>query len=121
MYLEGVLLTKIAEYARMSVLIGRENLSRIGEDSGIQRWIHPKRPLPPSHESSVLRLLMDDMRAVKGDKDPKRIIARAMRALIGAVYLDGGIMAAGNVMTELRLLIRREQNAGQHDSEKQLY
>lgn len=113
-----MLLMKAAEYARMSVLIGRENLARIGEDSGIQRWIHPRRPLPPSQQMSMLRLLMDDMRAVTGEKDPKRIIARAMRALIGAVYLDGGIIAAEKVMTELRLLIRREQNAGQHDPEK---
>lgn len=100
------MLTTTAEFTRMSVVIGRENLARIGEDSGIQRWIRPRRPLPPSRQSSIVRLLMDDAWALKGEKDPRRIIARAMRALIGAVYLDGGDMAATTVMTNLKLLIR---------------
>jgi dsRNA-specific ribonuclease len=39
-------------------------------------------------------------------EDPSRTAARAMRAIIGAIYYDGGLQAARRVMAELGLIIK---------------
>ncbi|KUJ24401.1 uncharacterized protein LY89DRAFT_551177, partial [Mollisia scopiformis] len=91
------------------------NLASVGNHSGFQKWIRPRKPLPPSQQRNVMLMIKDDLRALTGEKDPKRVIARAMRALIGAVYLDGGREAAVDVMRELRLLISTSPLVGPHD------
>lgn len=95
-----------AEHARMSKLIGRDNLATIGNKTKIECWIRPKQGLAPSQQKNWMKLLKDDARAVTGEKDPKRNIARAMEALVGGAHLDGGEHAVKLVMTELKLLIR---------------
>ncbi|KAE8450641.1 hypothetical protein EG329_005985 [Mollisiaceae sp. DMI_Dod_QoI] len=108
------MLTETAEHMRLLNVIGRRNLAKIGEHSEIQRWIRPRMALPPSQQRSLFRLLKQDLQTVTRQDDPSSTIARAMRALIGAVYLDGGILAVDKVMMELRLLIRQERSTEQH-------
>ena len=48
------------------------------------------------------RLLVDDART----EDATRTIERAMQAVIGAVYFDGGFEAARRVMAQLGLTIK---------------
>jgi dsRNA-specific ribonuclease len=86
-------------------LIGIENLAAVGTDTKIERWIRPRQGLPPSHQRNLMKLFGEDLTKVR-EKDPKRVIARAMQALMGAAQLDGGQEVAEKVMTELKLLIR---------------
>lgn len=56
------------------------------------------------------KLLVDDART----EDATRTIERAMQAVIGAVYFDGGFEAARRVMAQLGLTIKagNEQDRG---------
>jgi len=78
------------------------NLSKVGTQSKIERFVRPKKPLRPSKKTNIFALLKDDVQF----EDPSRVIARAIRAIIGAVYYDGGMAAAKRVMASLMLTIK---------------
>lgn len=52
--------------------------------------------------TQVLRMLKEDVQF----EDPSRTVARAMRAILGAVYYDGGLGCVVKVMKELGLVIK---------------
>lgn len=69
----------------------------------IERMVRPKAPLRPSKRRNVLELLKEDVQNVGHERGKQ--IARAMKAIIGAVYFDGGYEAARRVMAQLSLTI----------------
>lgn len=82
--------------------MGRKNLYSLGVNSKIERFIRPRLEIEqerPTQKWNPLVMVKDDLKSETKD----RVIARAMRALIGAVYYDGGLEAAKRVMAELRL------------------
>jgi dsRNA-specific ribonuclease len=89
-------------------ILSTRNLSTVGKFSkyggSIERMIRPRAALRPSKRRNVLELFKDDVQAVGHDRD--RQIARAIKAIIGAVYFDGGYEAARRVMAQLRLTIQ---------------
>jgi dsRNA-specific ribonuclease len=84
------------------------NLSRVGRNSqyggSIERMVRPRAPVRPSKRRNLLELLKDDVKGV--GHDPDRQIARAIKAIIGAVYFDGGLEEARRVMAQLKLTIQ---------------
>ncbi|KAF4618379.1 hypothetical protein G7Y89_g14923 [Cudoniella acicularis] len=82
-------------------ITGFRNLEKIGRSSKINQFIRPRVHLRGSRRKNPLFLLKDDVQR----EDPSRIIARAMKAIIGAVFWDGGLEAATKVMKELQLTI----------------
>lgn len=91
--------------AAMNKMFSTRNLSAVGKSSlaggSIERLIRPRAPLPPSKRKNVPHILKDDKQSVGHDGD--RLIARAIKAIIGVVYFDGGYEAAKRVMTQLKL------------------
>ena len=83
-------------------IIGRNNLDRVGKTSKIEQFVRPMAHLPPTKRHNILHLLKDDARR----EDPIRTLERAMKAVIGAVYYDGGLEGARLVMGNLDLLIK---------------
>jgi len=77
-------------------------LSRVGSQSKIERFVRPKMIPRPSSKRNVFALLKEDVQF----EDPSRVVARAIRAIIGAVYYDGGMAAASRVMASLMLTIK---------------
>jgi len=73
--------------------------------SKIEKFVRRKKPLRPTKRKNPLSLMKDDI----SREDPSRTAARAMRAVIGAVYYDGGLQAARRVMAELALIIKPSQ------------
>jgi dsRNA-specific ribonuclease len=84
------------------------NLNNIGRNSkhggSIERMVRPRAPIRRSKRNNVLELLKDDVKGI--GQDQNRQIARAIKAIIGAVYFDGGFEAARRVMAQLTLTIR---------------
>ena len=83
-------------------LVGRRNLAYVAWKSKIEKFVRRKKPLRPTKRRNLFSLVKDD--AVR--EDPSRTAARAIRAIIGAVYYDGGIQAARRAMAELQLIIK---------------
>jgi dsRNA-specific ribonuclease len=78
---------------------------KLGVRAGtIEGLIRPKAPLPHSQRKNLFALIKDDIQNVGHDQN--RQIARAIKAIIGAVYFDGGFEAARRVMAVLRLTIQ---------------
>ena len=61
-----------------------------------------KKPLRPTKRNNIFSLVKDDA----SREDPSRTAARAMRAIVGAVYYDGGLAAARRMMAQLGLIIK---------------
>lgn len=78
------------------------NLDSIGRLSQIEKFVRAMMPIRTAKKRNIFSLLKDDV--VR--EDPSRTIARAMRAIIGAVYYDGQLAAARRVMAELDLIIK---------------
>jgi dsRNA-specific ribonuclease len=83
-------------------ITGTRNLDKIGRKSTIEYMIRRRAPLRPRQKNNLLSLLKDDMRR----EWPEITIARGMRAVIGAVYYDGGYDAARRAMVHLKLIIQ---------------
>ncbi|KAN0093650.1 Ribonuclease III domain containing protein [Hyaloscypha variabilis] len=83
-------------------LIGRKNLAYVCWKSKIEKFVRRKKPLRPTKRKNILFLMKDDA----SREDPSRTAARAMRAIVGAVYYDGGLQAARRVIAELGLIIK---------------
>ncbi|CZR55489.1 uncharacterized protein PAC_05377 [Phialocephala subalpina] len=111
-----------AEHEEHAKTIKKKNLVAVGQESKIQRWIRPRRGLAPSNQQNPLALIRRDISDTFGGHYGPRAIERAMEALIGAVYYDGGIEAVKKVMMELRPLIRKaEKNTEEPILEKHAY
>ena len=91
-------------------MIGRSNLFKVGKNTKIESWVRNKMPKQEGKTRNPFRLLVDDART----EDATRTIERAMQAVIGAVYFDGGFETARRVMAQLCLMIKagNEQNRG---------
>ncbi|KAF8848940.1 hypothetical protein BDZ45DRAFT_697976 [Acephala macrosclerotiorum] len=118
--------TKIDEADHRMYLkpIEKENLVKVGNKSNIQRWIRPRRRLAPSRQRNLLAMMGRDVSDTFGKHDAPSTIERAMQALIGAVYYDGGIEVVKKVMMELRLLSVRAETKKPKEpvvEEKRLY
>lgn len=74
----------------------------LGKTSKIEQFIRPEKPLERTQKSNVMALLKKDLQS----EDTSRTIARAIKAIIGAVYYDGGLDAARRMMDSLSLTIR---------------
>lgn len=61
-----------------------------------------KKPLRQTKRKNLFFVVKDDATR----EDPSRTAARAMRAIVGAIYYDGGLQAARRVMAELGLIIK---------------
>ncbi|KAK0115591.1 hypothetical protein ONS95_000136 [Cadophora gregata] len=83
-------------------MIGRSNLFKVGKNTKIESWVRNKMPKQEGKTRNPFRLLVDDVRT----EDATRTIERAMQAIIGAVYFDGGFEAARRVMAQLGLTIK---------------
>jgi dsRNA-specific ribonuclease len=83
-------------------MIGR--YSKDGES--IESMVRPSAPLPlpPSRRRNMSEHLRHSAQGVGHDPDTQ--IARAVKAIIGAVYFDGGFEAARGVMAQLMLAIQ---------------
>ncbi|KAK6613303.1 hypothetical protein H4I95_01647 [Botrytis cinerea] len=66
----------------------------------IASCIRPQPSIPMSFRN-IIELVKEDTR-----EDNTRIISRAVRAVIGAVYLDGGIESAKKIMENLQMGIK---------------
>ena len=64
--------------------------------------MRPRLPVRPTKKKNILHLMKDDMQR----EDPSRTIHRAMCAIVGAVYYDGGLQAARRLLAELDLIIK---------------
>lgn len=91
-------------------MIGRSNLFKVGKNTKIESWVRNKLPKHEGKTRNVFRLLVEDVKT----EDATRTIERAMQAIIGAVYFDGGFEAARRVMAALGLTIKagNEQDKG---------
>jgi ribonuclease III len=69
---------------RLGVLVARDTLARVAEGLGLSVWLR----VPPAESRTGLR-------------ERANVLADALEALLGAVYLDGGLAPA-------RVLLRRE-------------
>jgi dsRNA-specific ribonuclease len=77
-------------------------LARLAWTTKIEKFVRRKKPLRPTKRKNILSLMKDDV----SREDPLRTAARAMKAVMGAVYYDGGLQAARRVMAELALIIK---------------
>ena len=97
------MLTRIDEQSEiMDRKIGRRNLDRLGRATKIEKFIRPRQPLPATKRKNILYLLKEDAHF----EYPDRVIARGVKAIIGAVYFDGGYQAVRRTMVALSLAIR---------------
>ena len=78
------------------------NLFKVGKNTKIESWVRNKMPKREGKTRNPLKMLIDDA----ATEDPTRTIERAMKAIIGAVYFDGGFEAARRVMAHLGLTIK---------------
>lgn len=84
-------------------ILGWRNLDRLGRVSGLEQFVRPRmRPAGESRGKRVLLAFKDDFER----EDPTRTVARAVEAVVGAVYFDGGFEAVRVVMEYLDLVIR---------------
>jgi len=84
------------------------NLDKVGRESGIEAFVRR----PKSHvveRKGILgvgRMLAGDLvenaKVLKGE-EPSRWCARGVKAVLGAVFLDGGIEECRGVMKELKM------------------
>ncbi len=77
-------------------------MARLAWTTKIEKFVRRKKPLRPTKRKNILSLMKDDV----SREDPLRTAARAMKAVMGAVYYDGGLQAARRVMAELALIIK---------------
>ncbi|KAM0149418.1 hypothetical protein ACHAPG_009433 [Botrytis cinerea] len=89
-------LAKLGETAIRLVMREQFYLFSIPEAS----CIRPQPSIPMSFRN-IIELVKEDTR-----EDNTRIISRAVRAVIGAVYLDGGIESAKKIMENLQMGIK---------------
>lgn len=83
-------------------MIGRKNLAYVCWRAKIEKFVRKKKPLRPTKRNNIFSLVKDDA----SREDPSRTAARAMRAIVGAVYYDGGLAAARRMMAQLGLIIK---------------
>lgn len=90
------------------MILSTKNLSGIGKTSqtgaSLEQMVRPRAPLRASKRKNMFHVLRKDVQAVGHDGD--RLIARAVKAIIGAVYFDGGYDAVRRVMAQLGLSIQ---------------
>ncbi|KAG9230839.1 hypothetical protein BJ875DRAFT_471050 [Amylocarpus encephaloides] len=86
-------------------IIDKFNFERIGDVSGIEKYIRPRAPLARSKRHNLLALGKDDIKREHGTVS----ISRGIEAIVGAVYYDGGIDPARQVMANLDLIIKMPQ------------
>ncbi|KAH6669541.1 hypothetical protein B0J14DRAFT_703484 [Halenospora varia] len=82
-------------------ILDKWNLERVGKASGINQFVRPVRPLRKRDKRNPLKVFVDDVRR----EDPVWTISRGVKAVVGAVFLDGGLEVAVRVMGELGLVI----------------
>lgn len=70
----------------------------------LQQYIRPREPVRASKQNSIWYLLADDLKGTGAD--PTRTIANGIKAIIGAVYFDGGLDNAKRVMAHFDLIIK---------------
>lgn len=83
-------------------MIDWSNLNKIGKKTQIEQMIRPRAPVRPTKRHNIFSLMADD---AKRDP-PNRMVTKAIRAIIGAVYYDGVFEAARRVMCQLELIIK---------------
>jgi hypothetical protein len=83
-------------------IIGWRNLDKLGRRTNIEKMIRPREPIRARRKHNILSMMKDDAQR----ENPTRTIARAIRAIIGAVYYDGGFQAARRVLSQLDLIIK---------------
>ena len=80
------------------------SLAKLGTTTKLQQYIRPRAPLRPSQSRNAWELIKADAKNV--GKDSGRTTASGIRAIIGAVYFDGGLDAVKRVMAHLGLIIK---------------
>jgi dsRNA-specific ribonuclease len=83
-------------------LIGRKNLAYVCWKAKIEKFVRRKKPLRPTKRKNIFSVVKDDA----SREDPSRTAARAIRAIIGAIYYDGGLQSARRVMAEMGFSIK---------------
>lgn len=87
-------------------ILGWRNLDRLGRTSRLEQFVRPKMRPEGSKGKNPWYLVKDDI----AREDPTRTVARAAKAVVGAVYFDGGYSAVRMVMEVLDLVIRVPNN-----------
>jgi dsRNA-specific ribonuclease len=70
----------------------------------LQQYIRPRAILQGSQSRNWIRLIVNDFKVL--GCDPGRTIANGIKAIIGAVYFDGGFESARRVMAQFGLIIK---------------
>jgi hypothetical protein len=76
-----------------------DDLYQLGMTTKLQQYIRPRAPLRPSQKWSFMANIKDDFQGL--GKDAPRAVAIGIKALIGAVYFDGGYESTRRVMAHL--------------------
>jgi len=84
-----------------------ENLGRVGRLSKIEQFVRRKKPQVKHRTFSALNPFKED-----SVEYPGNTIARAVKAVIGAVKFDGGEQAVKNVMRQLDISIEAAERIG---------
>ncbi|KAL3422214.1 RNase [Phlyctema vagabunda] len=75
------------------------SLGKIGKQTRIEAFV---RPMMPLRKKNLWTVVKDDVKR----EDTSVTIARALVAIIGAVFYDGGLVAVRKVMVDLGLEVR---------------
>lgn len=95
---EEVLKTKVKEDSE---------LYQLGVATGLNLYIRdwPPSPRTASMLTNAKTSVMADLKRAKAGKEEQKVIATAMRAIMAAVYYDGGLDAAKRLMQRFGFLI----------------
>lgn len=79
-------------------LLNLGNLAKKAKIVGIDRVIRPRAPVGHKQKASILK-------KVAGKRDKTQLAAEGIKAVVGAVYYDGGYSAAKSVIGTLGLVL----------------
>lgn len=80
-------------------LLHANTLDKTGRETGIERFVRPKAPLRESQQKNPVKMML------AGD-NKKKVVAQAVKAVLGAVYYDGGFGEAKRVCVGLGIVPR---------------
>jgi len=90
---------------KISKILHWGNLGRVGRLSKIEQFVRRKKPQVKHRTFSALF-------KENSEEWPGKTIARAVKAVIGAVYWDGELEAVKNVMRQLDISIEAAERTG---------
>lgn len=86
--------------------LSRESLNRVGVKHKLETWIRPRKPLPVSRQKNIFALLKEDLKTAQ--KDSTRTIAQGVKAIIGAVYFEHGIVQVMRLMQGWKIWVSKK-------------